>query len=163
MATDEEELVMSDETVGDIHDLQNEKIGDRLNGQPEEEIFPDNTSPETKFWMKRFTDVMKENEELKTEVKELDEAFGATSDESDQYCADLGEAKKRIVLLETALKDTSKLLSEIVATDINNDEKRADLIKRIEELLGNKAIAHVIVLDEEARDEILRILKENTI
>lgn len=158
MATDEEELVMSDETVGDIHDLQNEKIGDRLNGQPEEEIFPDNTSPETKFWMKRFTDVMKENEELKTEVKELDEAFGATSDESDQYCADLGEAKKRIALLEVVLKDISKVLAEIYQT-----EEITRVLKNAEELLGNKSTTHVIVLDEEARDEILRILKENTI
>ena len=158
MATDEEELVMSDETVGDIHDLQNEKIGDRLNGQPEEEIFPDNTSPETKFWMERFTDVMKENEELKTEVKELDEAFGATSDESDQYCADLGEAKKRIALLEVVLKDISKVLAEIYQT-----EEITRVLKNAEELLGNKSTTHVIVLDEEARDEILRILKENTI
>jgi len=149
---------MSDETVGDIHDLQNEKIGDRLNSDQSEEILPDNTSPETKFWMKRFTDVMKENEELKTEVKELDEAFGATSDESDQYCADLGEAKKRIALLEVVLKDISKVLAEIYQT-----EEITRVLKNAEELLGNKSTTHVIVLDEEARDEILRILKENTI
>jgi hypothetical protein len=159
MNDDTNDMERPQENVGDIHDFANEKIGDRLNSIPEEELYSGpEVSPEVKHWMDRFLQVFKENEELKTEVKELNEAFGTTSDEADQYCADLDIAKKRIVLLELALEDMSRVF---VAPEQTEDRTR--VLKQAEELLDNKATAHVIVLDEEAKDEILRILKENTV